>query len=255
MTVAPPPAPVLELDQVSKAYAGVPPVRALDQVSLAVKAGELVAVVGPSGSGKTTLLHLMGTLDRPISGTVRITGRDVAALPDRQLGGAAAARIGFVFQQFFLAEHKSAVDNVADGLLYAGVPPAGARRAAALDRVGLGTAPRRRPPSCPVANASGWRSRGRWSASPAIVLADGPTGNLDTGTGASMLALLEELNGGTTIIMITHDRAVAVRNPAARRDARRARSSPDTALFRRRKARHDRHPSSRLSAPVRLRAA
>src|SRR5580700_3218663 len=112
---------VLELEQVIKEYPGPPPVRALDRVSLAVAAGELVAVVGPSGSGKTTLLHLMGTLDKPTTGTVRITGLDAAAMADRQLAALRASRIGFVFQQFFLAEHQSVLGNVADGLLYAGV--------------------------------------------------------------------------------------------------------------------------------------
>jgi putative ABC transport system ATP-binding protein len=207
---------VLELDAVTKIYGEQPPVPALRGVSFSVERGELVAIVGPSGSGKSTLLHIMGTLERPSSGAIRIGGVDAAGLSDRELSRLRAREIGFVFQQFFLAEQATVRENVADGLLYAGVPAAERYRRAdeALERVGLS----HRATFKPTKLSGGERQRVAIARAvvghPAIVLADEPSGNLDSAHGASIMELIHELNtGGATIIMITHDAALADQMP------------------------------------------
>ena len=200
--------PVLVLDAVCKEYAGPPPVMAIDGVSLAVEPGELVAVVGPSGSGKSTLLHLMGALDTPTAGRVVIDGRDVSGLGDRDLSGLRANSLGFVFQEFFLIDGVSATENVAQGLLYRGVP-AGERRlraATTLEKVGLA----HRLDHLPSQLSGGERQRVAIARSlvgdPAVMFADEPTGNLDSVTSREIVDLFLALNAeGSTIVVITHD--------------------------------------------------
>ena len=209
-------APAIELRDVSKHYPGSPPVVALDRVSVRIDRGEMVAVVGQSGSGKSTMLHVMGTLDQPTSGAVLIEGIDTSALSDDRLAAIRGRRVGFVFQRFFLLAGVAVLDNVANGLLYTGATRAQRRQAAAsvLERVGLGDRIRHRPNELSGGETQRVAIARALVHEPAFVLADEPTGNLDSASSASIMDLFMSLHDeGRTIVVITHNEDIAATLP------------------------------------------